>query len=64
LARKFRDVAFPQADGERKERLQHSILQTARRLAQLLGEDGAPVPKRISTALESALAELLAEMEN
>ncbi|MEZ4360206.1 MAG: hypothetical protein R3B48_08495 [Kofleriaceae bacterium] len=64
LARKFRDVAFPEAEGERKERLQHGILQTARRLAQLLGEDGAPVPKRISATLESALAELLAAMEN
>lgn len=64
LARRFRDVAFPEEDGDRKERLRHSILHTARKLAQLLAEDGSPVPKKVAVSVEEAVGELLEAMEN
>ncbi len=64
LARKFKDVAFPVDEADRKERLHHSILSTARKLAQLLAEEGSPVPKKIAANLEEAVGELLEAMES
>jgi hypothetical protein len=64
LARKYRDVAFPQEEGDRKERLRTAILATARKLAALLGEEGSPVPKKIAASVEEAVGELLEAMAN
>jgi hypothetical protein len=64
LARRFRDVAFPEEEGDRKERLRHSILGSARKLVQLLAEDGSPVPKKIAVRIEESVGELLEAMEN
>lgn len=64
LARRFRDVAFPEEDTDKKERLRQTILATARKLASLLAEDGAPVPKRVAANVEEAVGALLEAMEN
>jgi hypothetical protein len=64
LARKYRDVAFPQEEGDRKERLRTAILATARKLAALLGEEGSPVPRKIAASVEEAVGELLEAMAN
>jgi hypothetical protein len=64
LARRFRDVAFPEDEGDRGERLRHSILQTARKLAQLISEDGAGVPKRLAVKIEETVGELIEAMQN
>lgn len=64
LARKYRDVAFPQEEGDRKERLRHSVLSTARKLVQLLAEEGSPVPRKLAASVEEAVGELLEAMEN
>ncbi len=64
LARRFRDVAFPEEDADKKERLRQTILATARKLASLLAEDGAPVPKRVAATVEEAVGALLEAMEN
>lgn len=64
LARRFRDVAFPEEDSDKKERLRQTILATARKLASLLAEDGAPVPKRVAANVEEAVGALLEAMEN
>ncbi len=64
LARRFREVAFPQEDGDKKERLRQTILATARKLAQLMAEEGSPVPKRVAANVEEAVGALLEAMEN
>ncbi|MBK7538428.1 MAG: hypothetical protein IPI49_24300 [Myxococcales bacterium] len=64
LSRKFREVAFPEDERDRGERLRQAILQTARKLAQLVAEAGSPVPKRIAAKVEETVGELLESMEN
>ena len=64
LARRFKDVAFPESDRERKEKLRASIAGTARRLSTLIAEDESPVPKKIAIALEESIGLLLEAIEN
>jgi hypothetical protein len=64
LSRKFRDVAFPEDDGERGERLRTAIAQAARRLSTLIAEEGAPVPKKLAIKVEETVGELLAEIDS
>jgi hypothetical protein len=59
LARKFKDVAFPESDRERKTKLHASIVATANRLSSLIAEDGSPVPKKIAIQLEESIGLLL-----
>jgi hypothetical protein len=63
LARRFKEIAFPPIDGEREDRARGQIAQAARRLAQLVAEDGSPVPKKLAIRVEELLGELLAELE-
>src|SRR5262245_35669712 len=64
LARKFKDVAFPETDRDRRERLRASIAQAARRLSSLIAEDGSPVPKKLAIRVEETVGELLEAIEN
>ena len=64
LTRKFGDLAFPQTDRERKDKLRSSIAAAARRLSALVAEDGAPVPKQLAIRIEEAIGELLETIEN
>ncbi|MEO8550130.1 MAG: hypothetical protein ABI678_09150 [Kofleriaceae bacterium] len=64
LARRFKDVAFPESDRERKEKLRASIAGTARRLSSLIAEDESPVPKKIAVELEETIGLLLEAIEN
>ncbi|HEX7703320.1 MAG TPA: hypothetical protein VF403_21420, partial [Kofleriaceae bacterium] len=64
LARRFKDVAFPESDRERKEKLRASIANTARRLSTLIAETESPVPKKIAIALEESIGLLLEAIEN
>lgn len=64
LARRFKDVAFPETDRERKEKLRASIAGTARRLSSLIAEDESPVPKKIAIELEETIGLLLEAIEN
>ena len=50
LARRFKDVAFPESDRDRREKLRANITGTARRLSSLIAEDESPVPKKIAIA--------------
>ena len=63
LARRFREVAFPEPAGEREDRSRGQLAQAARRLAALLAEEDLPVSKKLAVRLEEALGELLAELE-
>src|SRR5687768_583029 len=39
LAKKFKDVAFPETDRDRREKLRANIAQSARKLSSLIAED-------------------------
>src|SRR5688572_11799691 len=64
LARKFGELAFPQTDRERKEKLRSQIATAARRLSSLIAEDGAPVGKQLAIRVEETIGELLEAIEN
>jgi len=64
LARKFKDVAFPESDQDRREKLRASIAQVARRLSSLIAEEGSPVPKKLAIRVEETVGELLEAIEN
>jgi hypothetical protein len=64
LARKFKDVAFPETDRERREKLRANIAQAARKLSSLIAEEGSPVPKQLAIRVEEMVGELLEAIEN
>jgi hypothetical protein len=64
LARRFKDVAFPETDRERKDKLRAAIATAARRLSTLIAEEGSPVPKKLAIAVEELVGELLETIEN
>ena len=64
LARKFGELAFPQSDRERKDKLRAQIAAAARRLSALIAEDGAPVPRALAIRVEETVGELLEAIEN
>lgn len=64
LARKFKDVAFPETDRDRREKTRAAIAQTARKLSSLIAEEGSPVPKKLAIRVEELVGELLEAIEN
>jgi len=64
LSRQFKEIAFPEDDADRAERLRSSIVQAARRLAGLIAEDGAPVTKKLAIKVEETVGELLAAIDS
>ncbi|HEY1554505.1 MAG TPA: hypothetical protein VGF94_06690 [Kofleriaceae bacterium] len=64
LARRFKDVAFPETDRERRDKLRAAIAQTGRRLSSLIAEEDSPVPKKLAIRLEEMVGELLESIEN
>ncbi|MGE5183768.1 MAG: hypothetical protein ACM31C_16965 [Acidobacteriota bacterium] len=64
LARRFKDVAFPETDRDRREKLRAAIAQAARRLSSLIAEEGSPVPKKLAIQCEELVGELLEAIEN
>ena len=64
LSRRFKDVAFPETDADRRERLRSSIAQAARRLSSLIAENDSPVPKKLAIRVEETIGELLESIEN
>lgn len=64
LARRFKDVAFPETDRDRREKLRAQIAQAGRRLSSLIAEEGSPVPKKLAIQIEEMVGELLEAIEN
>ena len=64
LARRFKDVAFPETDRDRREKLRGAVAQTARRLSSLIAEEDSPVPKKLAIRVEELVGELLEAIEN
>lgn len=63
LNKKFREVAFPEADGEREQRIRGQLTGAARRLSVLISEEDLPVPRALAARVEEVLGELLAALE-
>ena len=59
LSRRFKEVAFPVDEGERREKLRGQLVTSARRLATLIAEPDAPIPHDIAVAVEETLGQLL-----
>lgn len=59
LSRRFKEVAFPVDDSERRDRLRTQLTNAARRLAGLIAEPDAPVPHNLAMAVEETLGQLL-----
>jgi hypothetical protein len=64
LAKKFKEIAFPETDRDRREKLRASIAQTARKLSSLIAEAGSPVPTKLAIRVEEMVGELLESIEN
>jgi hypothetical protein len=64
LTRKFGELAFPQTDRERKEKMRAQIAAAARRLSTLIAEPGAPIPKQLAIKVEEMVGDLLEAVEN
>ena len=64
LARRFKDVAFPQTERDQREKSRAAIAATARRLSTLLAETASPVPKKLAIRVEELVGELLEAIEN
>jgi hypothetical protein len=64
LARRFKDVAFPESDRDRRDKLRAAIGQVARRLSTLIAENDSPVPKQLAIRVEETVGELLEVIED
>ncbi len=64
LAKKFKEIAFPETDRDKREKLRSNISQYARKLSSLIAEDGSPVPKKLAIRVEEIVGELLEAIEN
>lgn len=63
LSRRFKEVAFPVDEGERKDKLRAQLVSATRRLASLLAEPDAPIPHDIAVVVEESLGQLLDTLE-
>ena len=63
LARRYKSVAFPVSEAERDDRIRAQVVSCARRLAQLVTEPAAHVPKKAAAAIEEAVGLLLEEID-
>jgi hypothetical protein len=64
LTKRFKAVAFPVDHDGNAERLKAQITSAAKRLAALLAEADAPVPRGLAVRIEEALGELLATVDD
>jgi hypothetical protein len=64
LSKRFGELAFPQTDSDRRDKLRQQIGATARRLSSLIAEPGTPVPKKLAIHVEEVVGELLEAIEN
>jgi len=64
LAKKFKEVAFPESPKDKREKARAAIAQTARKLSTLIAEEDSPVPKKLAIRVEELVGELLESIEN
>jgi hypothetical protein len=58
LQRKYREVAFPLGDDEKRDRLNGQIIATAKRLADLVSEPELRLPRGLGEKIEAVVGEL------
>jgi len=58
LSRKYREVAFPVGDDERRERLLAQIVATGKRLVDLVAEPEAHLPEGVGERVEAVVGEV------
>ena len=63
LARKFKTIAFPVSEVEQQDKLRERLISAARRLANLVAEPDAPIPRPVAIAVEEAVGQLLESIE-
>ena len=63
LSRRFREVAFPVDDEEKRQRLRAQIVATAKRLADLIAEPDAGVPRALAEQAEVLAGEIAQSLE-
>jgi hypothetical protein len=63
LSRRYKEVAFPVSDEEKRTKLRGQITSAARRLADLLADPDTPIPHDVAARAEEAIGELLAALE-
>jgi hypothetical protein len=63
LSRRFREVAFPIDDEEKRQRLRAQVAAAARRLADLVAEPDAGVPRALSEQAEVLCGEIVQALE-
>ena len=59
LSRRYKEIAFPVDQAERRDKLKSQLTSTARRLANLIAEPEVPVPHEVAVAVEEALGQLM-----
>src|SRR6266568_245188 len=59
LSRKYREVAFPMADDERRARLVAQLVAAGRRLADLAAEAEVSLPRGLAERVEAVVGELV-----
>jgi hypothetical protein len=64
LLKQFKNVAFPETERERREKLRANIANAARKLSTLIAEEGSPVDKKLAIRVEEMVGELLEAIEN
>jgi hypothetical protein len=64
LNKRFKEVAFPESDEDRSGRQRSAIVATARRLASLIADEAAPVPRKLAIRVEETIGELLESLSN
>ncbi len=64
LRKSFKEVAFPEQEIDKAERLRGQIAAAARRLSTLIAEDGAPVKRGLAVRVEETIGDLLAALES
>jgi hypothetical protein len=60
LSRRYREVAFPLADEEKKEKNRAALLAAARRLAELCAEGDLSIPRKLAERVEEVVGEIVA----
>jgi len=63
LSRRFKQVAFPVNDQQKRDRLKAQLVSTARRMAALIAEPDVPVSRQVCLEVEEALGALLGAMD-
>lgn len=63
LSRRFKEVAFPVSDDDRADKVRAQMTSAARRLASLIADPDAPIPRKLAVRVEETLGELLGVLD-